>query len=788
MPTITETRSLCEFHGRDINGLIAQRKHALTALPQEGVTWKRLTADVLQYVLDFEFFVGNHEGILDSHIKEKKRHITQLNDLFNQFRDKLAQGREAAWNPVKEQCAASFRNCPIDSYYKNVLKICCLASVFFCAGRKSGSHPLRFSIALCASLVVVATAMIVLAAVITVPKIYLKKWELAGLRATYEDTFNQHAITAIWGQQVRRQAVQHQQANHKPTDRVVVLQNLPQQSKGFFTWVKDSFASLLTPTNDKSAHLLGLLNDPLVPIYKKQSGDAADIPGKFEVDPVKFAAWNKILSIEDLLATLFTGDFHALIAEAGQPESVVHFSDSDKVHEDYVQGPKAKQAFHRLMMLHLIDTAKLTTLCGGERSYLQLNRVDQLAMWPSEPRKFLHIEHGMVTIGVEFTNHDRWTPYAVESLRSIGINPVGAKWLLERLNTTEREMLRCLLLEDIIEERDLRTARSYQKWNENVGNAYKLLCGLALALESNFSLVLAPLWAQLANREGGDFFVKADQQAQEAGSSQLGPVVDSRPKYTYMKPSLQRLISSETSHEIFWRQRSGDWLLMPLESCAGRLPPDFNAAVRVIQKQYNITHHMIGEHRCFYSALAIGLLRQSYQSISTHTIRDIKLAMAQFLEDNQFAHMDQILTIVAETGDDKLSDRQRLKKHEEKIQDYLRFLKGERSRHDDFYHELDAYFFALVFGVRLEVFKRGLPIHLNDAGLVEPQLAYGPNTHRKIVLLDGDGTFYLLTPKLRNIPLENPEVKQALAVMRTNPSPVPTFVDQFTTIYQQNRW
>lgn len=508
----------------------------------------------------------------------------------------------------------------------------------------------------------------------------------------------------------------------------------------------------------------------LKPPYEKQNSDPENIP----LDVEKLSGiiapkeTGQIKNIETLISSSFDYVFRDLLSMSKSKVWNVHFNRSSKIFNDTIQIAGTHRlkyqdninSVYNLMVFNLIEAGGLKQIQKECRVYFN----NQLHVGYSKPCRVPAKEEGaQVTF---FLNKDPWTPSPKDNPEGLnGIDPVGVKWLIERLKDDERmlDYLKILLLNGLIPddaeslvEAKYAIADQAEKGNL-VKQAYEQISTIALVLAKKYSRVLLDRWDELADDD------ECDPPLEKESVFMLDPNgVEQEwmpPAYLSNELLLEEVIKTKSLISPIWKNI--DHLKINPENVDEEqrvLPSNRHQAFDLIQSQYFWIHAGIRTHGCLMSALTTHIYQGSDAGNHNFNPSAIKAAMAEYLvqkPDDFKAEIEQSTSSEYQPGWN--------------VDEYRNWLLTGRSpwnkkaRENQFMGDLEMELFSRTFHIQLTVFEMGKP-YLIEEGRMVPTRTYGPNTTEKFVLLNDPGfTFYALMPKCRGVETgDDEEVREAL--------------------------
>lgn len=469
------------------------------------------------------------------------------------------------------------------------------------------------------------------------------------------------------------------------------------------------------------------------------------------------------------------------------------------------------QAIYRYMVLDLLNGGKV--MQGNDCHGFKLRINENVSMLPSKSENVLQYKTNPQGgkdpfITFHYLQKDDFTPSeGVLKLRD-GVDPVGAKWILEQLTKAESDYLFTYLMEPIIENThpDHIAMKAFMK-NKNdprvklVQTAYELIIDMATATRLKFETnACAETWSE--NFDNWDDAVKPFQKAEELDAEAAAKVDD------IIQVDGSKVVNWELDPDIVGDKRDGDKKARQPEffdivnAAKANFQQVFNAFGKVnimlapekanqkfkkismtqINKHFHVSHQMIGAtaaggwaggERCLFSNL-LAILVGNSAFLTSENVNKLKKAMANYLDTLQAAS-SKWATESLKPANLQSKDVMSLK---EKAALFKQFESGIKSTHNctvDAYQRWlrnDSTGAATInasnltsFEIQLAAFALGIRIGLvsidtdgaimtDDHGRIVPENEYyGPNTEEFLLMGISDpsktgGTYYGLNPRL----------------------------------------
>lgn len=489
-------------------------------------------------------------------------------------------------------------------------------------------------------------------------------------------------------------------------------------------------------------------------LYEKKPDDSTDIAGKFLLgssDPTNAGKWvNGKKDMGSLLASAFDwAVFEILLLSKF---SGVHFNRSSKLLSETLKFEETEvrkyqdslNAVHKFMAYLLISQAGLESDCQNISTRLLLNDRG-LSVRPSMPFRTIDPEDGREII--LFQNRDDWTPDEGSQV-PLGVDPLGAKWCLERLENHQDILF--LLLEPFLSDDNptLNKAKSLKESGSEEGHclriAESLLTDIGAIFSEKYSTVIFKKWAEFANNDTLNPFDKHAKSSEEQEVEELNKIVRfeplENPLFLNMEGSRLPIILETTRKliEPIWNNLP-NLLERPLPD--SKIPVQLsriNGGLDDIKDQFWCLHLNINGERCLFSALAASLLIGA-GSKSEINPRVLKQAIVLYLSSGGDKSSRIQALIKAEIGN------YGLKTSEQYIEALLNDLINPIQ-----FGTLELELLANALSIHIEVFSSNGSYTIVK-GRKTSSTHYGPkNAETRIVLFCKPGnTFYALFPKVK---------------------------------------
>ncbi len=422
---------------------------------------------------------------------------------------------------------------------------------------------------------------------------------------------------------------------------------------------------------------------------------------------------------------------------------------------------------YRAIMLDLLSGAKLhAPTCHGYE--LRIN--GDVNMYPSHAEKVMQYEkddRGVLKAGVavSYQRKDDFTPTPARFKKEHGVDPVGAKWILEQLSDEEKDILYHLLMAPVMEN----THADYQAAVEFIGNkedprvklvktAYELISDLAEAIEIQFKDdVLAQCWKKHANDDAVQPFEKEDDvqvieepeldQEEEVKTPKIrigdtdervswaikSDILGNKQGGRHTQAEFTKLIeSAQAKHEGAFSVLSDELLRFTHEK-----EETFEwLEWEDIRNQYCVSkQHVPGHNDVFINLLAT--LCTEKKDLTEDNVRKLKKAMAAFLDDPQ--HANAFAQLIQE-------------KYNLPVAEYKSWLRGNNPRPLDKVGPIEIQLAAYTLGIRIGVLsvEEAGEAEIDRCGKIVPKEDYyGPNTEIILLMAKHQNNFYGLFPKLK---------------------------------------
>lgn len=486
-------------------------------------------------------------------------------------------------------------------------------------------------------------------------------------------------------------------------------------------------------------------------------------PNEIDFDKELIAPYQHASNMDELIKKAFRHTFEKLLVDV-EEKRFIHFNRSSSI----VNFPMNVQALYRLMVLHLLQGAKLET-DGCDGLVLLLNEkvkpvsssqpenvlMKKILFNPLDPDHPI-MENQLI---VRFKHHDEWTPHETDRDFPKGIDPVGAKYAIRQLSDKYQAYLRILLLEPLIFDSHIllkeawRLSRQPDLESKNMQIAYELICDIANSISKNFSSAFSAAWAENAI---SDDPVPIDKSLSLA-MAPSAEFVEWKPLVQYFPEEIKTLFDSAKAKTLgVWHKIAPEMILKTMEF-PSILPSSTGYPPHQLDDYYYWNHRVINPHGCLFSALATHLF-QVEECISGRYIQFIKLAMANYLT----AHPEDY-TVEMER-DAHFA-----------VKDYIKWLNGSMRRDTYALGDVELKLVSKIFGIRIEVLAPGISISPTEHKLIMPdplmaaQNVFGPNTKEKLILYNAPGySYYALFPKIREVREEDSsELKISLNHVQT---------------------
>jgi len=508
----------------------------------------------------------------------------------------------------------------------------------------------------------------------------------------------------------------------------------------------------------------------LKPPYKKQRADEEDIPINDEalhaiVSPMEIAEVEKM---EDLISSSFKHSFNSLLTMSDEKVAGLRFNKSSKIFNETVQiagthkykYQENMNSLYNFMVFELVKSGGVVQEAGMSR--LKFN--DHLSVGYSNPCR-VPSKDGASQVTF-FQNKDAWTPSQGDNPDAFnGVDPVGVKWMIQRLQNDEIALnhLKLLLLNGLIpnESQALQQAKFFivdgGERGQLVKAAFDQISTIALVIARNFSSEILELWDELADDDSAEPLEKGEAFVLDPYGVEQEWMP---PPFLPDEFLVEEIIKTKTLITPIWTNYEGLKLEEgQLDDREDRsLPQNRIDALAILSRQYYWIHAGIRTHGCLMSALTAHIHQGSDASNHNFDPAAIKNAMANYLIQNPqdfSAEIDQSTSSLDQRGWN--------------VAEYQNWLlegqspRNKKMRSNNDMGDLEMELFSRTFNIQLAVFEMGRPYLLINGRMI-PARTFGPNTTEKFILFNASGfTFYALMPRCRDVqPIDSEEVKESL--------------------------
>ncbi len=471
-------------------------------------------------------------------------------------------------------------------------------------------------------------------------------------------------------------------------------------------------------------------------------------------------------------------------------------------------GTPGEFSVYRYMVWDWLKRGKLHQ--GAEGYEVKIN--EHVSMLPSEPKKVLRYKTELdgkrkPIVELHYTRQDGFTATFDEIKKANGVNPVGAKWLIEQLTPEEQDHLFNLLMAPVIEDEnpDYIKTKEYMRDSTNprvqlVLMAFEHIAEIGEVIQRKFiDNVLVDCWSNAVDAYGGDDewsppFLKASD-AQPEIIEEVAPdkrvvkweldedvIGDKRAgDYAPRQPQFAALIkkTKEELQTIFkyldktYVDASGEE--QPLDILAYREKREKinNPSWSDINNQFYNSHHVFAtykgygnsNHWCLFSNLTTVLLND-YDNVTDANVWAVKKAMANYLDKLLAAKRNWDLVkdnVPLPEGADKLKELASLAEdfrlsirsdYNWTLEQYQKWLRNEPGApgSPNAWTPADLTIAGYAFGVRIclisiGAYDKGAGATVDKYGRITGEY-YGPNTEEVLYMGAIPGSFYGLFPKL----------------------------------------
>lgn len=328
-------------------------------------------------------------------------------------------------------------------------------------------------------------------------------------------------------------------------------------------------------------------------------------------------------------------------------------------------------AVYNLMALKLLEGARLEQNCK-EQFEVKIN--DTVIMLPSMPARVIESideqNSGYESVVIH-KQRDEFTP-PLEIIGNSGVDPVGAKWILERLTVEEKDHLFNLLASAVIENNHPEYSKTLEFLkNDNdrvqlVRTALELIRNMGFAFQKKFErTVFAKCWLKFTDDFELEPFYKQedvtpfDKDIPDTALIQTPKNPETVPfkldmeifwEYGKVEEFWQLVRDSrETYRTIFEHLKTGakkerDDKVAELKALMEPFKNDFYHSVvkgenplwEEITKQYYVSHLMLGNQHCLFSNLLASITTRK-ADLTVDNVRKLKNSMANYLDKLQLA-------------------------------------------------------------------------------------------------------------------------------------------------------
>ncbi|MEC7839871.1 MAG: OTU domain-containing protein [Chlamydiota bacterium] len=529
---------------------------------------------------------------------------------------------------------------------------------------------------------------------------------------------------------------------------------------------------------------LGIVNetDPLKSHQKSDLDEEAIIMEPPEDDKKfeKLFAWRLSTpgslvntTMDELLHTAFDKAYEDLMELASDGE--ISFSRNENLkyfNVDMPNGNAQQKPLTRLVVFDLINNASLTKQSGK----YQLHLNDALIVGKSQPTEIFNIS----TQNTErlYLDEDSWTPPPIRDnpINPIGkgIDPIGVKWLLEKLSDYELSNLLTLLLDEYYpEESDkLKEAKNFINSNSraslNVVRAFNMICEISTSIDTRYKKLIQALWVKNANDDDDDAPMPPNKTPIDIPDAKNIPAfnrVEWVPGVPMTKKLQKAFDISKNRLSLIWDNFSEEDLLHPMrkeirgknfylthfdlvQNSTENGTPDLSG-LALYNQQFYEKHELFGGG-CLYGALTCSLFQET--SLNSDHAKLVKNAMADYLDLHKDEYRNKIQTEIGM-----------------ELPNFQNWLRAEYPDNRGMgLTDLEAEIFAYTFGIRVEIFSEQMPSTVNEDGLIQATTSYGPRTKECVFLRNKSGfSWYAAQPTLKE-PDVNDLSNRAEAIRRHN--------------------
>lgn len=548
---------------------------------------------------------------------------------------------------------------------------------------------------------------------------------------------------------------------------------------------------------------------PIPPKYAKQHGDGK-VVGAMDIDalPHEFTAKQRAVAVAynkryadkksatEIMYASFDHSFQALQRKGpGSKYQLNNYA------ETYKYLPLAK-AVYRYMIFDILQGARVDDQANN--FIMRIN--DAVIMLSSKSEKILHYKEvgGKLTpeVVTHFQQRDDFTPHEdAFELAVHGVDPIGAKWILERLTEEETGYLITYLTSSLVENNhpDYLAMRNFLNNKKNprvklVLTAADLIDDMSFAIYKKFGQnVFQRCWGNNADDYEVEPFLKAedkellelakvdfkDPAKQKIVEWTLDEKVLGKKKINDFSDNLDHpwfvelMKKAKTRHQLIQGELEKGNCTFQIQEKAGKEFPQVDWPL--INKYYYHCHQMIpgpggnvfAGPRCLYSNL-LSIFMTNQADINMQNVNYLKGAMANYLEKLEQARIEwkamekkapKILTEEME----KIKEMSLLAdKFEKEIKDlnhltlynYKNWLRNPHLLGTLDPGQLTAFEIQLAahtLGVRIGVFyiNQPFPSVVDPHGRVMPSEIFGPNTKEIFMMGFINHSYYGINPKLK---------------------------------------
>lgn len=464
-----------------------------------------------------------------------------------------------------------------------------------------------------------------------------------------------------------------------------------------------------------------------------------------------------------------------------------------------------KFAIYRHMVLDLLLGAKVPQNDDCHGYTVQIN--ENVKMLPSKPEKILHYKKEadgnlQPVIAFHYQQKDDFTP-SEEALGMNGVDPLSAKWILEKLNDQEKKHLQTYLMSPIIENHhpDFKDMLAFMSNKSDsrvklVKTAAELIEDMAIAFEKKFEKnVLIPCWQNNADEMIEPFVKKEDQDLLTLAKTDFKDPNEKISKWeidvkVIGAPSSALSKAHKDFQQLITQARDHHQLLthcIEIEKCLEKPEKEGKTIAKFdwknINEHFHISHQMIGTNalgnggvKCLYSNLLTVLLKDK-NDLNPLNVSKLKSSMAAYLD--QLNQAKKEWEAVKPQAAMPLSDDMQKKKamaelrdefekecsssyHKCSLANYQSWLRGQWGGKangvtyidQDQLTAFEIQLAAHTLGVRIGLFLFDAPCacKVDKLGRIVPSEVYGPNTKELLLLGLKNNSFYGLQPKLHVTP------------------------------------